>query len=321
MFSRQDIIKEALRTIELEEAAIASLKNSINDSFCAAAEAIYQSKGRVVITGIGKSAIIAQKAVATFNSTGTPSLFMHAADAIHGDLGMIQQDDIVIIISKSGESPEIKLLVPLVKNFGNKVIALCGSKSSYLATQADFFIDTTVDTEACPHNLAPTCSTTAQLAMSDALAVCLLHMKGFTSDDFARFHPGGALGKRLYLRVGDLSSHNPKPEVQPGTGIREVIYEISAKRLGATVVTEGGKITGIITDGDIRRMLQKNENPWGLVAKDICSSSPKTVEETELAVSAMELMRKHDITQVVVVKEGSYSGIIHLHDLLREGII
>jgi len=255
------------------------------------------------------------------NSTGTPALFMHAADAIHGDLGMIQPDDVVIIISKSGESPEIKALLPFVKNFGNKVIAICGKATSYLATHADFFINTTVDAEACPNNLAPTTSTTAQLVMGDALAVSLLRLKGFSDRDFAKFHPGGALGKRLYLKVSDLSSRNAKPVVQSSDSLRKIIVEISGNFLGATAVIENEELIGVITDGDLRRMLEKNENPAFLTAKEICSVSPKTIEESELAVQALELMREHDITQLIVTHEGKYAGMIHLHDLVREGLI
>ncbi len=322
MFDKNKVLQNALETIQLETDAIAKLKEYINESFIKAIEVIHTSKGRVVVTGIGKSAVIAQKLVATFNSTGTPALFMHAADAIHGDLGMIQQEDVVIIISKSGESPEIKVLVPFIKNFGNPVIALCGNEQSYLALQADYFINSTVEKEACPNNLAPTTSTTAQLVMGDAMAVCLLSLKGFGAADFARFHPGGNLGKRLYLRVSDLVKHAQKPEVGPESTMREIIYEISSKRLGATVVTDSkGEIMGIITDGDIRRMLEKHENPSMLKAADIYTSTPKTIEEQELAVNALELMRGYDITQLVVTNGGKYSGMLHLHDLVREGLI
>lgn len=322
MFSKEKVLKQAIEVVEMEAQALMGLKTYINDAFAKAVEIIHGLKGRVVVTGIGKSAVIAQKIVATFNSTGTPALFMHAADAIHGDLGMIQPDDAVIIISKSGESPEIKVLIPFIKNFGNPVIALCGNAQSYLATHADIFVNSTVDKEACPNNLAPTTSTTAQLVMGDALAVCLLNLKGFSSKDFARFHPGGALGKRLYLRVTDLSKINEKPMVKPDSSLREIIYEISSKRLGATaVVDDKGKLQGIITDGDIRRMLEKNESPAGLKAKDISTTAPKSIEEGELAVAALELMRTHDITQLVVTRDGKYAGMLHLHDLVREGLI
>lgn len=322
MFSKEAVIQQALETIRLEAESVAKLADYINDSFIEAIRVIHEAKGRVVVSGIGKSAVIAQKLVATFNSTGTPSIFMHAADAIHGDLGMIQPDDVVIIISKSGNSPEIKVLVPFIKNFGNPVIALCGNETSYLATNANIFINSTVEKEACPNNLAPTTSTTAQLVMGDALAVCLLSLKGFTEKDFARYHPGGALGKRLYLRVADMSDANEKPVVRPDSSLREVIYEISGKRLGATaVLNTDGSMLGIITDGDLRRMLEKNESPADLKASDILSPNPKSIDGDELATEALALMRRHDITQLVVTKEGHYAGILHLHDLVREGII
>lgn len=322
MFSAEEITKQALETIELQAASVANLKNYVNIMFTNVVKLIHQSKGRVVITGIGKSAVIAQKMVATFNSTGTPALFMHAADAIHGDLGMILPDDIVVIISKSGSSPEIKVLIPFIKNFGNPVVAICGSEQSYLATNADYFINTTVDKEACPNNLAPTTSTTAQIVMGDALAICLLSLKGFTAEDFARFHPGGALGKRLYLRVGDMSNQNQAPKVSADATLKEVIYEISSKRLGATaVVSDSGMLLGIVTDGDIRRMLEKHNDTSTITAKDILTTSPKTIDEQELAVAALEVIREHNISQLVVTKDGLYSGFVHLHDLVREGLI
>ncbi|MEI8279008.1 MAG: KpsF/GutQ family sugar-phosphate isomerase [Bacteroidota bacterium] len=322
MFSKQSVQQQALETIELEAQSIFKLKEYVNDGFLKAVELIHSAKGRVVVTGIGKSAVIAQKIVATFNSTGTPALFMHAADAIHGDLGMVQQDDVVIIISKSGESPEIKVLVPFIKNFGNPVIAISGNEKSFLATNSDCFVNSTVEKEACPNNLAPTTSTTAQLVMGDALAVCLLSLKGFTSHDFARFHPGGALGKKLYLRVSDMSRMNEKPLVNTESTLREIIYDISSKRLGATVVLDDkGELKGIITDGDIRRMLEKHDSPAQLKAKDILTAHPKSIDENELAATALELMRKNDITQLVVTHEGKYSGMLHLHDLVREGLL
>lgn len=322
MFSEEDIRKQAIETIELQAEAVATLQEYVNTAFVDVVKLVHHSVGRVVITGIGKSAVIAQKMVATLNSTGTPALFMHAADAIHGDLGMVQPDDVVMIISKSGSSPEIKVLVPFIKNFGNPVVAICGNEQSYLATHADYFINTTVAKEACPNNLAPTTSTTAQLVMGDALAVCLLSMKGFSADDFARFHPGGALGKRLYLRVGDLSKQNQSPKVPGSAGIKEIIYEISSKRLGATaVIDDAGMLMGIVTDGDIRRMLEKHDNTSGLTAKDILTPSPKTIDEQELAVEALELIRNYNISQVVVTNNGKYSGFVHLHDLVREGLI
>jgi arabinose-5-phosphate isomerase len=322
MFSKEQVLHQAAQSIQLQSASIAALEAFVNDHFAEAINVIYQCKGRLVISGIGKSAIVAQKIVATMNSTGTAALYMHAADAIHGDLGMIQQDDVVMIISKSGESPEIKLLVPLVKNFGNTVIALCGNAQSYLAINADLFINSTVEKEACPNNLAPTTSTTAQMVMGDALAICLLSLKGFSEKDFARYHPGGNLGKRMYLRVQDLIKLNEVPKVNLGSTIREIIVEISGKRLGATaVLDEQEKIVGIITDGDIRRMLQLHSDVDPLRAKDIYSPNPKSIEETELAVQALELMREKDITQLLVTRLGKYIGMLHLHDLVREGII
>src|SRR5688500_5972506 len=316
-------IKEvAQRTIQLESAAIAALEPMINDQFEAAVHAIRNSSGRLVISGIGKSAIIAQKIVATLNSTGTPSIFLHAADAIHGDLGMIQQNDVVLIISKSGESPEIKVLVPLIRNFGNVLIGMVGNLSSYLSRQSDIILNTTVEQEACPNNLAPTSSTTAQLVMGDAIAVVLMEIKGFGSDDFAKFHPGGILGKKLYLRVSDLYIHNEKPSVRSDALLKNIIVEISKNRLGATAVTDDkNKLLGVVTDGDLRRMLEKNEPLDKITAKDIMSVTAKTISPDSLAVDALDLMRKFDITQLVVASEGRYLGIIHLHDLVREGLI
>lgn len=317
-----DIKSIALRTIRLEAEAIAGLQEMVDDQFEKAIVSIANSKGRLVISGIGKSAIIAQKIVATLNSTGTPSIFLHAADAIHGDLGMIQQDDVVMIISKSGESPEIKILLPLLKNFGNTLIAMAGSTSSYLALQCDIVLNTTVPQEACPNNLAPTSSTTAQLVMGDALAVALMEIKGFGSEDFAKFHPGGILGKKLYLRVADLFIHNEKPQVTEMASLREVIVEISAKRLGVTAVVDAaGRCIGIITDGDLRRMLEKNLPLDSASAADIMTTNPKAIQYDQLAVDALDLMRKKDITQLLVVKGEEYLGVLHLHDLIREGLI
>ena len=312
----------ALRTIELEAQSVAGLASFINDDFEKAINAIANSKGRVVVSGIGKSAIIAQKIVATFNSTGTPSIFMHAADAIHGDLGIVQQDDVVIIISKSGESPEIKVLVPLIRNFGNILIGMVGSIESYLAKNSSLVLNTTVEQEACPHNLAPTTSTTAQLAMGDALAMCLMELKGFQSDDFAKFHPGGMLGKKLYLRVSDLYTGNEKPKVLPGHSLKEVIVEMTAKRLGITAVVDNeNNLLGIITDGDLRRMLEKSIAIDKIKAGDIMTVNPQSIGPGELAVDALDLLRKKEISQLVVIENGKYSGIIHLHDLIREGLI
>jgi len=312
----------ALRTIDLESQSISGLSQYINDDFENAINAITNCKGRLVISGIGKSAVIAQKIVATLNSTGTPSIFMHAADAIHGDLGIVQQDDVVMIISKSGESPEIKVLVPLIKNFKNILIGMVGSVESYLASQCEIILNTTVSQEACPNNLAPTSSTTAQLVMGDALAICLMEMKGFNSDDFAKFHPGGTLGKKLYLRVADLYIKNEKPKLAKDGSLKEVIVEISSKRLGATAVVDRNNILlGIITDGDLRRMLEKNISLDGVTAADIMTATPKFIGPDELAVDALDLMRKRSITQLVVVENGRYLGFIHLHDLIREGLI
>ena len=317
-----DIGQIAKRTIAMEAAAINDLQQFIDADFEKAVERIARCNGRLVVTGIGKSAIIAQKMVATFNSTGTPALFMHAADAIHGDLGMIREEDIVMCISKSGTSAEIKVLVPLVKNFGNTLIAIVGNTSSFLALEADFVLNTTVSKEACPNNLAPTTSTTAQLAMGDALAVCLIEWHGFTAADFAKFHPGGALGKKLYLKVGDLSKQHKSPQVLTGASLKEVIVEISSKMLGVTaVVDEKGALEGIITDGDLRRMLEKDVPTAAITAKDIMSLHPKMIQQDQLAINALEMMRLHDITQLLVMDGARYQGIIHLHDLIREGII
>jgi len=316
------ILDTAKRTIGLEAAAIDGLQAFLNDDFARAVELVYKCNGRLVVSGIGKSAIIAQKMVATFNSTGTPSLYMHAADAIHGDLGMVQAEDTVMVISKSGNSPEIKVLVPLIKNFGNPLIGLVGNLDSYLALQADIIINSTVSEEACPNNLAPTSSTTAQLVMGDALAVCLMELKGFTGADFAKFHPGGLLGKKLYLRVMDLSVQNQQPSVTPDTPLRETIVSISGSRLGMTVVLDKDKeILGVITDGDLRRMLEKNTSLNGITAKDIMTPHPKTIPPEALAVEALDVLRKFDITQLVVAKQKQYLGVLHLHDLIREGLL
>jgi len=319
--TKSDIENIAINALKLEAEAITNLTKNINDEFINAVFAILDIKGRVITTGIGKSAIIAQKIVATMNSTGTPAIFMHAADAIHGDLGMIQQDDIVIAISKSGDTPEIKVLVPLLKNSSAKIVAMVGNTKSFLAEQADFILDTTVTREACPLNLAPTTSTTAQLAMGDALAICLLECRSFTNDDFAKYHPGGALGKRLYLKVEDLANHNAKPQVGSSTGIKEVLVEITKNRLGAVAVVDNSKIVGIITDGDIRRMLEQYQHIEQLRAADIMGKNPKVIDYKELAVHALDMMRNNNITQLLAVKDDTYFGIIHLHDLLKEGII
>jgi arabinose-5-phosphate isomerase len=316
-------IKKIAQDVLLNESrAIENLTNYIDNQFESCVQEIYSAKGRVVITGIGKSAIIANKIVATLNSTGTPALFMHAADAIHGDLGMIQRDDIVICISKSGNTPEIKALVPLLKRRGSKLVALVSNTNSYLAQQADFVLNATIAEEACPHNLAPTTSTTVHLAMGDALAVCLLELRNFSSSDFANFHPGGSLGKQLYLKVSDISTHNQLPMVGPDTSIKEVILEISSKRLGCTSVVDGNKILlGIITDGDLRRSLQKDIHLDRSKASDIMSRNPRKIEKDELAVKALHMMQENSITQLVVMDGEKVAGFIHLHDLLKEGIV
>jgi arabinose-5-phosphate isomerase len=317
--SIQDIAKN---TLLLEANSILALQNYINDQFEEVVNLIHNIEGRLVISGIGKSAIIAQKIVATLNSTGTASIFMHAADAIHGDLGMIQKNDIILIISKSGESPEIKVLVTLIKNLGNTLIAMAGNSASVLALESDFLLNTTVSQEACPNNLAPTASTTAQLAMGDAIAICLMELKGFSSNDFAKFHPGGALGKKLYLRVSDLSKLNERPIVLLSSSLKDVILEITKKRLGLTaVVDEHDNLCGVITDGDLRRMLEKGGDFEKTVANEIMSKSPKTIEADALAVDALDKMRKNNITQLIVVNDETYTGVIHLHDLIREGLI
>lgn len=316
-----DIIQYGKTCVRVELDSLLKLEASINDAFASAVSLILKSKGRVVITGIGKSAIIAQKIVATLNSTGTPSIFMHAADAIHGDLGIIQTDDVVIAISKSGTTPEIKALAPLLKQFGNTLIAMVGNTGSALALSADLVLDTTVDKEACPHNLAPTSSTTAQLIMGDALAVALLQCRNFSSSDFSRYHPGGALGKRLYLTVKDLAAQNMKPNVKPDDSIQTVIVEISRNRMGATVVGDGEHVAGIITDGDIRRMIEKTNDLSGIVAADIMNASPRTIEAGELAADAAVLMRDLKISQLIVTENDRYSGMIHIHDLNKEGLI
>lgn len=316
-----DIKSLAQSTFELEAANVLALSEKINNDFVEVIERILTLRGRVILTGIGKSAIIAQKIVATLNSTGTPSIFMHAADAIHGDLGIIQEDDLIIAISKSGNTPEIKVLVPYLKQTGNTLVAMVGNQESFLAEQADYILDTSITREACPNNLAPTTSTTVQLAMGDAIAVCLQNKRQFTDQDFAKYHPGGALGKQLYLKVGDLSDHNGLPQVSAKADVRSVLISITEFRLGATVVIDGGEILGIITDGDIRRMLEKHTDVSGLIAKEIMSVNPKKIDKTELAANALHLMRQNSISQLVVTDSGKYAGIIHLQDILKEGII
>ena len=311
----------AKNTMISESKSIAKLADFIDDSFVNAAQIIFDCKARLVVTGIGKSAIIAQKIVATMNSTGTPSLFLHASEAIHGDLGMIQMDDIVICISKSGNSPEIKVLVPLIKRFGNKLIAITGNMSSFLSKESQIVLNTTVDYECCPNNLAPTNSTTAQLVMGDALAVCLMEMRNFQADDFAKYHPGGALGKKLLLRVRDMLENTLKPIVSPDASIKKVIFEISEKRLGVTAVVDHEVVIGIITDGDIRRMLNENENFSQLTAKDIMTKNPKLIQANDMVIDAFQILEDNKITQLVVVDNKEYKGVLHLHDILKEGII
>jgi arabinose-5-phosphate isomerase len=319
--THDQVVAIAKATLEIEAQSITALIKYVNQDFTQAVTEIFKSKGRVIITGVGKSAIIAQKITATFNSTGTPAVFMHAADAVHGDLGIIQQSDIIICISKSGNTPEVKVLIPLLKNSGNKLIAMVGNVDSYLAKEADFIVNCTVEKEACPNNLAPTSSTTAQLAMGDALAVCLLECRDFKSEEFAKFHPGGALGKRLYLKAGDLATQNQKPQVKKTDTVRNVLIEISSKRIGAAAVIENNTIIGIITDGDIRRMMEKYENINELKASDIMSHQPKTIDADELAVNAINIMQQKNISQIIVTKQNHFFGFIHLHDLLKEGII
>jgi len=316
------ILSAAIRTIEMEADAVRQLIGQLDENFEKAIDCLAACKGRVVISGIGKSAIIAQKIVATLNSTGSPAIFLHAADAIHGDLGMVQLEDVVIIISKSGESPEIKVLVPLIKNFGYCLITITGNTASYLAKKSDFVLNTTVDQEACPNNLAPTTSTTAQLVMGDVIAICLMEKRGFDVHDFAKLHPGGALGKKLYLRVKDLYIDNEKPEVKTDHSVKQVIMEMTKKRLGVTGVTgNDGKLVGIITDGDLRRMLEKSDSIQHITAKDIMTQNPKTIEPSEMAINALDIMRKNSITQLVVAENDIYLGILHLHDLVKEGLI
>ncbi|WP_333695605.1 KpsF/GutQ family sugar-phosphate isomerase [Flavobacterium sp.] len=321
MTAKNNILQTAKETIIAESQAIAKLAELLTDDFVKTVELIHNTKGRLVVTGIGKSAIIAQKMVATFNSTGTPSSFLHASEAVHGDLGMVQPDDVVICISKSGNSPEIKILVPILNRFGNPLIAMTGNLTSFLAKNAQYVLDTTVEKEACPNNLAPTNSTTAQLVMGDCLAVCLMQLRNFKSEDFAKYHPGGALGKKLLLQVKDMLDESKKPTVSPDANIQTVIFEISEKRLGVTAVEENEKIIGIITDGDIRRMLSKTETISGITARDIMTQNPKMIQPHNLVVEALNIMEDFAITQLIVAENNSYKGVIHLHDILKEGIV
>ncbi len=321
MNNTKAILDLAKKTIQIEGDAILKLSSHLTDDFSNAVECIIASKGRVIISGVGKSAIIASKIVSTLNSTGTPAIFMHAADAIHGDLGTIQEADVVICISKSGSTPEIKMLVPLIKRGKNKLIGITGNKGSFLAQNADFVLNTFVEEEACPNNLAPTTSTTAQLVMGDALAICLLKLKGFSSTDFAKYHPGGALGKRLYLRVEDIVSTNEKPQVAASSSIKKVIVEISEKMLGVAAVIENDEVVGVVTDGDLRRMLNKYDSINGLTARDIMSSNPKTIPTDVLAIKALEVIQNNGISQLLAVDGKEYKGVVHLHNLIREGIL
>lgn len=321
MITKENIIETAKKTLISQSQSIAKLTDFIDVNFVEAVQLIYNSKGRLIVTGIGKSAIIAQKIVATMNSTGTPSMFLHASEAIHGDLGMVQEHDVVICISKSGNSPEIKVLVPLLKRFGNKLISITGNVTSFLGKEAHVTLNTFVESESCPNNLAPTNSTTAQLVMGDALAVCLMEMRNFSPEDFAKYHPGGALGKKLLLRVNDMLDSTRKPFVTPDSSIKNVIVEISENRLGVTAVIEADKVVGIITDGDIRRMLNKTETISGLTAKDIMSSNPKMIKSSDMVIDALNYMEDFSITQLVVVDNDLYKGVIHLHDILKEGIV
>lgn len=322
MKSKKYILQSAISTLELEAAAILNVAKNLNDDFEKVVSTILTCEGRVIVTGIGKSAIIAQKIVATFNSTGTPAIFMHAADAIHGDLGMIQRKDLIICLSKSGNTPEIKVLVPLLKSAGNILIGMVGELGSFLAEQAHLILNTAFEKEACPHNLAPTTSTTAQLALGDALAICLLECREFNESDFAKYHPGGSLGKKLYLKAGDLASTNEKPAISPSAPVKDVLIEISKNRLGAVAVVDtGNHVVGVITDGDIRRMLENNGSIVGLKAEDIMGRLPKSIQYDSLAVDALHIIKENNITQLLVLEQNTYFGIIHLHDLLNEGIV
>ncbi|AEW87347.1 KpsF/GutQ family sugar-phosphate isomerase [Flavobacterium columnare NBRC 100251 = ATCC 23463] len=321
MTTKDTILAAAKASLLEQSEAIANLVNYLTDDFAQAVEVIYNTKGRLIVTGIGKSAIIAQKMVATFNSTGTPSMFLHASEAIHGDLGMVQSGDVIICISKSGNSPEIKVLVPLLKRFGNQLIGMTANLHSFLGKESDLVLHAYVSKESCPNNLAPTNSTTAQLVLGDALAICLMKKRDFKSEDFAKYHPGGALGKKLLLRVSDLLDKNHKPQVTPDSPIKDVIVEISEKRLGVTAVIEGKQLIGIITDGDIRRMLNTTETISGLKAKDIMTLTPKTIALDAMVIDAFHTMEDFSITQLVVEADGNYVGILHIHDILKEGII
>ncbi len=317
------IVKTAKETLDVEIQTLMQLKDCINQDFIAVVQAIAGSSGRLIVTGVGKSALIAQKIVATLNSTGTPALFLHAADAIHGDLGMVQPADLILCLSKSGETAEIKVLVPLVQSLGNQLIAMVSNPASFLGKKANYILHTPIEKEADPNNLAPTASTTAQVALGDALATSLLALKGFTPKDFAQYHPGGALGKRLYLRVSDLFPNNEQPKVLATDDLRTIILEMTSKRLGATaVVSHDNQLLGIITDGDLRRMLEKTANTKHLIAKDLMTAGPQFIDPDAMAFQALDQMRENSITQLIVADQsGQYLGFIHLHDLIREGLI
>ncbi len=321
MTAQHNILTTAKKSLQSQSNSISKLIDLLDDNFTKTIELILNTKGKTIVTGIGKSAIIAQKIVATLNSTGTPAQFLHASEAIHGDLGMIQEDDIVICISKSGNSPEIKVLAPIVKSFGNVLIGITGNTESFLGKQSDFVLNTFVERESCPNNVAPTNSTTAQLVMGDALAICLMEQRGFTANDFAKYHPGGALGKKLLFRVKDMLDAENRPQVAPDVNIKEAIVEISQKRLGVTAVVENNKLIGIITDGDIRRMLEREDSFLGLTARDIMTINPKSIELDSMVVDALNMMENNSITQLIVTENKEYKGIIHLHDILKEGIV
>ena len=317
---KTNIIEFGKEAIKLQSESIRNLVELVDDNFETAINLILDSKGRVVVTGIGKSAIIANKIVATLNSTGTPSIFMHAADAIHGDLGIIKKDDVIICISKSGNTPEIMDLVPFLKMTKNPLIAITGDTNSSLAKNSSVVLNSHVDTEICPNNLAPTNSTTAQLVIGDAIAATLVKIKGFTSNDFAKFHPGGSLGKKLYLKVNDLIDSAIKPMVSTDDDIKDVIIEISNKMLGITPVFSKDTIVGVITDGDLRRTLLNNQEISKLKAKDIMSTNPQIIDSETLASEALEIMKKNKISQLIVTNNNSYFGVIHIQSLIKEGI-
>ncbi|MDR0227807.1 MAG: KpsF/GutQ family sugar-phosphate isomerase [Flavobacteriaceae bacterium] len=321
MNTNSSILKTAKDTLLSESESIKNLTNYLNEDFAEAVKTIFNCKGRVVVTGIGKSALIGSKIVATFNSTGTPALFMHAAEAVHGDLGLLQPQDCVICISNSGNSPEIKVLTPLLKRFGNPLIAITANENSFLGKNANFVLLSKVDREAEANNLAPMNSTTAQLVWGDALAACLIEMRNFTAADFAMYHPGGALGKKLLMLVKDILKSTNKPLVSPTSSIKDVIVEISEKRLGVTAVVEDNILVGIITDGDLRRMLQNGGDINTIQAKDIMSSNPKNIDANQHVSKALSILEDNSITQLLVTNNNEYVGVIHLHDILKEGIV